>query len=131
MLRYISIFCFSCRGAGMKRPHISGVLWVVIIFVNAYLSFSGPAKTNDITSVCDGSLEECLNARHLDSEFPTIVASHLARMLAESNSEILITLNRDEASCPIRKARYKDCFSPPPVGSIPKEPCRNPYYRAC
>ncbi|WVZ05083.1 hypothetical protein V8G54_018429 [Vigna mungo] len=128
MLRYISIFCCSCRGAVMKRAHFSGVMWLLIIFVNAYLSFSGPAKTNDTTSVCDGSLQECLNARHLDSEFPTIAASHIARMLGEINSKTLKTTDR-KPPCDIRNGRYRDCY--PKVEPPPKEPCYNPYKRDC
>ncbi|BAT83254.1 hypothetical protein VIGAN_04037800 [Vigna angularis var. angularis] len=126
MLRYISIFCCSCRGAGMKRAQISGVMWLLIILVQAYLSISVLAKTKDTTSVCDGSLQECLNARHRDSEFPTIAASHLARMLVESN-----TSNTGErgAFCPIRNNRYIDCF--PLYSKPPKERCGEVYKRSC
>ncbi|WVZ06820.1 hypothetical protein V8G54_020166 [Vigna mungo] len=105
----------------MKRAHISGVMWLLIIFVNAYLSISDPTKTNDTTSVCDDSLQECLNHRHLDSEFPTIAGFHLARMLVEINSKTLMTTNR-KAPCPIRVNRYSDCF-PPRVGKKPTKTC--------
>ncbi|KOM36773.1 hypothetical protein LR48_Vigan03g015400 [Vigna angularis] len=113
----------------MKRAHISGVMWLLIIFVNACLSISDPAKTNDTTSVCDGSLEECLNHRHLDSEFPTIAASHLARMLGEINSKTLFLTTNRESSCHIRVNRYKDCF--PDESKIPKQERCDPYKRNC
>ncbi|QCE12702.1 hypothetical protein DEO72_LG10g3950 [Vigna unguiculata] len=112
----------------MKRTHVSGVMWLVIILVNAYLGISETAKTNDTTSVCDGSLQECLNAGHLDSEFPTIAASHLARMLGEIKSKTLITTNR-ASSCPIRNDRYRDCISD--EKKIPKERCSDPFKRSC
>ncbi|QCE12705.1 hypothetical protein DEO72_LG10g3954 [Vigna unguiculata] len=112
----------------MKRANISGVMWLVIILVQACLSISDPAKTNDTTHVCDGSLQECLNARYLDSEFPTIAGSHIARMLGQINSKTFITGNR-EAICHIRGKRYIDCF--PDKSGRPKEPCKGEYKRSC
>ncbi|KOM36782.1 hypothetical protein LR48_Vigan03g016300 [Vigna angularis] len=106
------------------RPDRTGVSGCKV--EKAYLSISVPAKTKDTTSVCDGSLQECLNARHLGSEFPTIAASHLARMLVESN-----TFNTGErgAFCPIRNNRYIDCF--PVYSKPPKERCGEAYKRSC
>jgi len=74
----------------MKRTHVSGVMWLVIILVNTYLSISDPAKTNDTTSVCDGSLQECLNAGHLESEFPTIAALTSPECLVKSKVRPLL-----------------------------------------
>ena len=127
---YLSILCFCCRGTQMKRAHIFGVVWLVIFLVQAYLSISDPAKTNDTTSVCDGSLQKRLNTRHLDTEFPTVISSHFARMLAQVDTKITNTLNPRASSCPIQGNRYKDCYAPTKPGNV-KLGCRAIYQRDC
>ncbi|KAK8466194.1 hypothetical protein PHAVU_008G030750 [Phaseolus vulgaris] len=105
----------------MKRARICGVM-LVMILVHAHVSISDPAKTNDTTSVCDGSLQEC-------SEFPTLTTSHFARMLAQTDTKTINTL-KPGASCPVRNDKYyKDCF--PPNKPEPVRECRSIYYRKC
>ncbi|KAK7374638.1 hypothetical protein VNO80_08075 [Phaseolus coccineus] len=104
----------------MKRARISGVM-LVIILVHAHFSISDPAKTNDTTSVCDGSLQEC-------SEFPTITTSHFARMLAQINTKTLDTLN-PRPSCPVLNGRYINCFPHNKAYGVPK--CRDIFQRTC
>ncbi|KAK7374635.1 hypothetical protein VNO80_08072 [Phaseolus coccineus] len=129
MLGYTSILCCRCRGTEMKRAHISGVMWLLIFLVQAFLSISDLAKTNDTTSVCDGSLQECLNARHLDTQFPTVSSSHFARMLAQADTK---TANFDDRkmSCPIRENRYKDCYPPMQPGNV-QQRCDELFKRDC
>ena len=63
----------------------------LLMWVMVHLSISGVlSKSNHTTTttslLCDGSVEDCLNVHHLDSQLPTISSSHSAESSLEKNA---------------------------------------------
>ncbi|WVZ05872.1 hypothetical protein V8G54_019218 [Vigna mungo] len=71
----------------MKKQASTRLLMWVMICLHAYLIIAAVSlsESNDSTSVCNGSVEDCLRLHHLDSQLPTVSSSHFQRMLAEDN----------------------------------------------
>ncbi|BAT83261.1 hypothetical protein VIGAN_04038600 [Vigna angularis var. angularis] len=71
----------------MKRQASTRLLMWVMICLQVYLIIAAVSlsESNDSTSVCNGSVEDCLRLHHLDSQLPTVSSSHFQRMLAEAN----------------------------------------------
>ncbi|TKY65068.1 hypothetical protein E2542_SST07923 [Spatholobus suberectus] len=114
----------------MKRAAIPYLMWFVVILLHAYLSIADPAKTNDTTSVCDGSVHDCLIARHLDPEFPTITSSHFGRMLGEVPSKTDSSKDPNSAACRVQADRYFSCF-PPKSNPNSADRCAERFNRDC
>lgn len=65
----------------MKKPSSTPFLiWVMVITLHAHLSIAAASNSNESTSLCDGSLKDCLMVHQLDSQFPTITTRMLAQM---------------------------------------------------
>ncbi|QCE12701.1 hypothetical protein DEO72_LG10g3949 [Vigna unguiculata] len=115
----------------MKKQGSTRFLMWVMICVHVYLVIAAVSlsESNDSTSVCNGSVEDCLTLHHLDSQLPTVSSSHFRRMLAAGpNGPTAGTQNPDEPAvmCP-RVSKYKTCL-PPITGQ--RVNC-NPYNRGC
>ncbi|KAL2329828.1 hypothetical protein Fmac_017409 [Flemingia macrophylla] len=99
-----------------KRASTPFLMWLVVILLHAHLhlSIEAVSKSNDSTSECDGSVEECLNLNihHLDSQLPTISTSHLSRILAEANkySSLKSEISKSPSFCSNNNG-YKDCLA--------------------
>lgn len=98
-----------------KRSSTSFVVWVIVgIWLHAHVSIGAmsSSKSNDTTSVCDGSVEDCLIVHHnLDSQLPTISSDRVSRMLADGSkyAPTLKTGNKHGTPFCSTKNGYKDC----------------------
>lgn len=91
----------------------------LLMWVMVHLSISGVlSKSNHTTTttslLCDGSVEDCLNVVHLDSELlPTISSSHFRRILAGKydgvTNDALIP-DKPFKGCKIGEA-YRSCLA--------------------
>ncbi|KAG5001211.1 hypothetical protein JHK87_022283 [Glycine soja] len=103
------------RVADMKKQASSTFLmWVMVISLHAHLIIAAVSKSNGTISVCDGSVEDCLNVVHLDSELlPTISSSHFRRILAGKydgvTNDALIP-DKPFKGCKIGEA-YRSCLA--------------------
>ncbi|XP_027930150.1 uncharacterized protein LOC114186294 [Vigna unguiculata] len=98
----------------MKKQGSTRFLMWVMICVHVYLVIAAVSlsESNDSTSVCNGSVEDC---HHLDSQLPTVSSSHFRRILAAgpNGQKTAGTPNPNEAAvmCP-SVTNYQSCLPP-------------------
>ncbi|KAG5026475.1 hypothetical protein AAZX31_08G243000 [Glycine max] len=115
------------RGSGRRF-----LMWVMVIWLHAHLSIAAElSKSNDTdtaseSSVCDGSVEDCLNNVHrLDSELlPTISSSHFRRILAGGANKVVFDTLKSAAFLCTTINGYRRCGARVPPGGIPNR-CAN------
>ncbi|CAJ1834192.1 unnamed protein product [Sphenostylis stenocarpa] len=89
------------------------VMWVMVIYLSI-AAVSVMSNSNGTTPLCDGSVEDCLNVHHLDSQLPTVSSSHLRRILDQTAKEVVPgTMNPSKASPGCRNVGqfYLNCGS--------------------
>lgn len=86
------------------------LMWVMVIY-HCVAAVSGMSKSNVTTSLCDGSVEDCLNAIHLDSQLPTISSSHFRRILAQNDKQVTDNLQTSDQATKCRDINkfYRKC----------------------
>ncbi|XP_047162688.1 uncharacterized protein LOC124832514 [Vigna umbellata] len=99
----------------MKKQASSRLLMWVMICLQVYLIIAAVSlsESNDSTSVCNGSVEDCLRLHHLDSQLPTVSSSHFRRILSGANGQN--TAGTADPNNPFYKCpsgdRYTSCLS--------------------
>ncbi|XP_022635267.1 uncharacterized protein LOC111241467 [Vigna radiata var. radiata] len=103
-------------------------MWIMIC-LHAYLIIAAVSlsESNDSSSVCNGSVEDCLRLHHLDSQLPTVSSSHFQRMLAEANGRKTPgTADPNNPAIKCKKAKeYRSCLA---AAEVRDRHC-SPYYR--
>ncbi|XP_014497545.1 uncharacterized protein LOC106759047 [Vigna radiata var. radiata] len=99
----------------MKKKASTRLLMWVMICLNAYLIIAAVSllESNDSTSVCNGSVEDCLRLHHLDSQLPTVSSSHFRRILAGANDQKTAgTADPNNPAIKCKKAKeYTSCLA--------------------
>ncbi|BAT83258.1 hypothetical protein VIGAN_04038300 [Vigna angularis var. angularis] len=98
----------------MKKQASTRLLMWVMICLQVYLIIAAVSlsESNDSTSVCNGSLEDCLRLYHLDSQLPTVSSSHFQRMLAEANRPTDGTGDPNNPAIKCKTAQdYRSCLA--------------------
>ncbi|XP_047152349.1 uncharacterized protein LOC124824033 [Vigna umbellata] len=99
----------------MKKQASTRFLMYVMISLHIYLINAAVSlsESNDSTSVCNGSVEDCLSVHHLDSQLPTVSSSHFRRILAEGDGQR--TAGTADPNNPFYKCtpgdRYTSCLT--------------------
>ncbi|RZB53900.1 uncharacterized protein LOC114395833 [Glycine soja] len=107
----------------------------LLMWVMVHLSISGVlSKSNHTTTsvVCDGSVEDCLNVHHLDSQLPTISSTHFRRILAGVINPVTALTNNPatSAGCPSSHG-YVKCGAATGSGQDSRCADKNAYYKPC
>ncbi|QCE12695.1 hypothetical protein DEO72_LG10g3943 [Vigna unguiculata] len=90
----------------VKRAWSPFLMWVMVIWLYGILSIAASSKSNGTTSLCDGSIEDCL----LDSWLPTISSSNFRRVLDNNHLDFNTpkTQNADKTPFDSTPGGYKD-----------------------
>ena len=112
----------------MKKQATAMVMWVMIILVHAHLSFAAHQENSTTHSVCGGSVQDCLIANDLDSEFPDATSSHFRRVLAQVQS---VTRGTSSANKPAINAPNSGYRGSSALSKNGRGGCRSQYDRTC
>ncbi|KAL9297292.1 hypothetical protein ACSQ67_023188 [Phaseolus vulgaris] len=107
------------------------LIWVMVITLHAHLSIAAVSNANDSTPLCDGSLQDCLIFHQLDSEFPTITTTMVAKSSLVTPSNVF-NPRKPAIRCRIINNGYRFCsnLQAPDRVKINPERC-SPYKRTC
>ncbi|KAH1156354.1 hypothetical protein GLYMA_18G270300v4 [Glycine max] len=93
-----------------KQASTFFLMWLMVISLQTHITIAALSKSNGTISLCDGSVEDCLNVDHLDSQLPTISSSHFRRiLLAGQNTGGTPDPNNPAIKC-VRIDRYGSCL---------------------
>ncbi|XP_027928206.1 uncharacterized protein LOC114184968 [Vigna unguiculata] len=109
------------------------VMWILVIY-HCVAAVSVMSMSNVTTSLCDGSLEDCLNVIHLDSQLPTISSSHFRRILAQADDPVTKNTpnpNNPAVRCSYPNGHYKKCGAQANPGGTDSHCPYTSYKRDC
>ncbi|KAG4937505.1 hypothetical protein JHK85_052424 [Glycine max] len=100
--------------------------------VNSRVLSKSNHTTTTTSLLCDGSVEDCLNVHHLDSQLPTISSTHFRRILAGSNNQVTEGTSdpAHPALCPSSHG-YVKCGAATDPGQPNRCADNDAFYRPC
>ena len=113
----------------------------LLMWVMVHLRISGVlSKSNHTTTttslLCDGSVEDCLNVHHLDSQLPTISSTHFRRILAgekccRGNTQTAGTGDPNNPNFCSTATGYRKCGAATDPGQPNRCADPNAFHRGC